>query len=236
MPGFHHITIDIFSFLVALMPTVEMSICLEPVDITLVAGIFYEVFGSCCIEDVYRESELMFTVAWWGTVSIWATPEIPESLLVCRAAITTDHDKRSLKFFLKFFCQNIKCLFCFRSQATTTPCLVYVCAWDTHEFYWSIWSICKWYRSRYESEEIVICICYLRLESLRNKSFLSLFRLYFFSCCGFSFYRLYYIRCWSSLHSCFTTHAKTPCYKEKDRDTCEDGEKNTRHEDKFLES
>jgi hypothetical protein len=60
VPWLDLVFIDGFSLLVALMPTIEMSIGLEPSDISLVVTISDEVIRRCRIEYIYREAELVF--------------------------------------------------------------------------------------------------------------------------------------------------------------------------------
>lgn len=70
VPWLDHISIDSFSLLVTLVPSVEVCICLEPLHIASVAGVFDKVLCSRRIEYIDSETELMLTITWRSTVCI----------------------------------------------------------------------------------------------------------------------------------------------------------------------
>ena len=89
MPGFDLVFIDFFSFLVALVPSIEVSIFTEPGDITSEFCICEVVVLRTCVEEVDRETELMFAVSSWCAESVTTSSEVPEPLLIGGTSVAT---------------------------------------------------------------------------------------------------------------------------------------------------
>ncbi len=64
VPWLDLVPIYCFALLVTLCPAIEVRVCLEPGDISLVARVGLELLLSARIEEVDRESELMLAVSW----------------------------------------------------------------------------------------------------------------------------------------------------------------------------
>ena len=101
VPWLDFIGIDILSFLVALGIAILMSMECEPGDILSVAGIFIVLCRSGRIEEVYRESELVFAVPRRCTESISTFSEVPHALLVGSTSIPAYDDEWITELFLE---------------------------------------------------------------------------------------------------------------------------------------
>ena len=101
VPWLDFIGIDILSFLVALGIAILVSMECEPGDILSVAGIFIVLCRSSRIEEVYRESELVFAVSRWCAESISTFSEVPHTLLVGSTSIPADDDEGITELFLE---------------------------------------------------------------------------------------------------------------------------------------
>lgn len=92
VPWFNLIFIDVFSFLITLCPSIQMSVSLEPFDVGDVFWIFIILFLSSCIKEIHCESELMLRMSWWCTETISTLSKIPHPFLIGGTSIGGYHD------------------------------------------------------------------------------------------------------------------------------------------------
>ena len=101
MPRFYHISIDILSFLIALRPSIPLSIEAKPVHILSIIPIAQVVVLCRSIEYIDRETELMLTRSRRSTEGFATLSEIPHPLLVSSTPIGRDHREWDTEFFLE---------------------------------------------------------------------------------------------------------------------------------------
>jgi hypothetical protein len=124
VPWLYFISIDIFSTLITLMPTIEMSRVLHPCYICSISTIFIVLSRSRRIEYIYGKSELVFAISRWGAEGSIAPSEIPESLLVLGTPISTDDDEISVELSRESFTEIFECIYCFYPEASEPSCLI----------------------------------------------------------------------------------------------------------------
>ena len=93
MPWLNLVLVDVFSFLITLSPSIQMSISLKPLDVGNIFWIFIVFFFGTCIEEIYCESELMFGVSRWCTETIGTFSEIPHPFLISSTSISRYHNE-----------------------------------------------------------------------------------------------------------------------------------------------
>ena len=126
VPWLDLISIDILSILITLMPSVFIGMSLEPGDIAAVLRIFIIFFLGRRIEYIDRETELMFTISRGSTESRITFSEIPHSLLVLSAPISTNHDERFTEFFIKCLSNKSEGIMGLLSKFTFSSSFFYV--------------------------------------------------------------------------------------------------------------
>lgn len=157
VPWLDLVCIDFFTFLVALVPPIEVSIFLHPGDVASVVKIFLIVICSCRIEYIDSETELMLTISCWRAECITAFPEIPHTLLICGTPVCTDHCEWYCEFLLECLCHIPERISSLTSESESAPTgCPDVCSTDVFEIIRCIFFICE--RTILAHESIDTCI------------------------------------------------------------------------------
>ena len=157
MPWLDFIVVDSYSFLIALSPSVEMSVLLQPSDITPIVEVL-EIFSlGRRIEEIHRESELVFARARRCTQRVTTLSEIPHSLLVFRTSVGTDYRDWDSEFRFEIRChipESISSDFpelqCWSSSS------IDICSTDRFEIIWFIVLVRERRISTHESVDTLI--------------------------------------------------------------------------------
>jgi hypothetical protein len=110
VPRFDLIAIDHFTILVALSPSIAMSILCKPGIVFRILRIREELIGSRCLEYVDRETELVLTPTGESTEIRTASSEIPETLLILGTAIGRDNCELNREMLIKVIRESPECI------------------------------------------------------------------------------------------------------------------------------
>jgi hypothetical protein len=141
VPRLYLIFIDLYSLLIALSPTIEICVVLEPPDISSIGRVGLELCITRCIDEIDCESELMLAVSRRSTEWVATSPEIPQTLLICRTPISTDSDEWYSELELKTFGHLPQSVSGYFSELRATTSLVNQSSRNRYEIGWCIWSV-----------------------------------------------------------------------------------------------
>ncbi len=152
MPWLNFIVVDTLTFLIALMPSIAMSILLEPRDISSIVEVL-EIFLFCRgIEEVHGKTELVFARARRCTERVTTLSEVPHSLLIFRTSITTDDGEGNTEFGFEIRCHIRECISSdFPELERRSACCIDMRSTDGLEIIWLIFFINKRRISTHES-------------------------------------------------------------------------------------
>ena len=153
MPWLHFILIDVYSFLVALSPSIEMCIGIEPCCIALVFWASCPFFRCTGFENIYCQSKLVFTIPGWCTESISTHTKIPHSFLICSTSIGTYHYQWCMELIGKCTREIEKGNFGITSDETSSSSFIDIGSTHIYKISWRIFSIEKRIRTTDKSIE-----------------------------------------------------------------------------------